>query len=85
MTPCMRLYAHLGTELRRAAPPGAHPHREWIDTYSSPEFQSLAALIESLLDRYTTGSPREHERYRRAMALELAFFEAAWQGVHDGN
>jgi thiaminase/transcriptional activator TenA len=84
MTPCVRLYAYLGTELGREPPGEGHPYREWVETYADEEFQALAALIESLLDRYSTGSPREREHYHRAMALEHAFFEAAWQATGEG-
>ncbi len=90
MTPCMRLYAHLGAALAQEAPAGGgaegeHPYREWIETYADEEFQALASLIESLLDRYTTGSPREREHYRRAMELEHGFFDAAWKGTGHGR
>jgi TENA/THI-4/PQQC family len=46
MTPCMRLYAVLGQQL---APASAHsnPYREWIDTYASADFESLAARLET--------------------------------------
>jgi thiaminase/transcriptional activator TenA len=75
MTPCMRLYAHLGQRLARHRTPD-HPYQEWIDTYAAPEFESLAATLESLLDRYASDSESVHGAYRRAMQLELAFFEA---------
>jgi thiaminase (transcriptional activator TenA) len=75
MTPCMRLYAFLGQRLRgpRAC---ETPYREWIDAYAAPEFEALAATLESLLDRYASDTEVVHATYRRAMQLELAFFEA---------
>lgn len=79
MAPCMRLYAHLGV----AIAPGATedtPYREWIHAYAGLAFQDLAATIERLLDRYSTGSPGEERAYQGAMQLELAFFDAAWSG-----
>ena len=48
---------------------------EWIRTYSSPDFEALATRLESLLDRYATDTDAVHISYRRAMTLEVAFFE----------
>jgi thiaminase/transcriptional activator TenA len=75
MTPCMRLYAHIGQSL--AAEPSAETYREWIDTYADPSFDALARTLEELLDRYATGTERSQQIYRRAMQLELDFFTAA--------
>ena len=77
MTPCMRLYAYLGKELAR----GDHsqnPYREWIDTYSSAEFEALAAELESLLDQLAEGTDRVSQAYRYAMRCELDFFSASF-------
>ncbi len=70
MTPCMRLYAHLGQSL-----PEQGPYAEWVRTYADPGFEALAASLEALLDRH--GVDDDAPTYRRAMELELAFFEAA--------
>lgn len=75
MTPCMRLYAHLGQSL--AATAGAGPYREWIDAYASPEFAELAVTLEALLDRYIRDPAAAATVYRRAMLLEVDFFDAA--------
>ncbi len=73
MTPCMRLYAHLGQSLVGAG----GPYQEWVDTYASPEFEDLAATLEGLLDRYVRDRASAGRAYRRAMQLEVAFFDAA--------
>jgi thiaminase/transcriptional activator TenA len=70
----MRLYAFLGQSLRSSAV-DTNPYAEWIRTYADPAFGALATHLESLLDRYATG-PRIPSLYRRAMQLELAFFDA---------
>ncbi|WP_409332960.1 TenA family protein [Trujillonella humicola] len=81
MTPCMRLYAHLGQSLAGAGDPAeAGPYAEWVTTYADPAFEALAATLEELLDRYAADSPAVARAYRRAMELEVAFFEAAWVG-----
>jgi thiaminase (transcriptional activator TenA) len=74
MTPCMRLYAFLGQSLASRAVE-ANPYAEWIRTYSDASFEALAVRLEDLLDQYASG-PRIDALYRRAMQLELAFFEA---------
>ena len=76
MTPCMRLYAHLGQSLAGTA---ATPYTEWITTYADPGFEDLAVTLERLLDA-AEDTPRLHAAYRRAMQLEVAFFDASWQG-----
>ncbi len=58
-----------------------HQYMEWIRTYSSPDFEALAARLEGLLDRYTTDTDIVHIAYRRAMTLEVAFFEAQSEGI----
>jgi thiaminase/transcriptional activator TenA len=76
MTPCMRLYAYLGQQLAAHAKPES-PYREWVETYSSAEFEALARRLEVLLDRYGGDHDRLAVLYRQAMELELRFFDAA--------
>jgi thiaminase/transcriptional activator TenA len=78
MTPCMRLYAHLGQQLQGGAD---DTYREWVDAYATPAFEELAATLEGLLDRYVSDPATAAPVYRRAMQLEVAFFEAAAGGV----
>jgi thiaminase/transcriptional activator TenA len=78
MTPCMRLYAYLGGSLNSAgAATEQNPYAEWVRTYAAAEFQALAARLEGLLDRYAENNATVRSVYRRAMSLELAFFDAA--------
>jgi thiaminase/transcriptional activator TenA len=77
MTPCMRLYAYVGQSLAESAT--SETYAEWINTYADPEFDSLAATLEHLLDAYSSDVDRERITYRRAMRLELDFFEAAFR------
>jgi thiaminase/transcriptional activator TenA len=86
MAPCMRLYAYLGQAL--ASQGGArdsNPYREWIETYSSAEFESLAQTLEDLLNRYAVDTQQVRAAYRRAMQLEVGFFGAAYQPVPPGD
>jgi hydroxymethylpyrimidine/phosphomethylpyrimidine kinase len=73
MTPCLRLYFYLGSELARGGIPG-HRYADWIRTYSSPEFGAQVARLEALLDRLAAATPAAGGAYRRAMQCELDFF-----------
>jgi thiaminase/transcriptional activator TenA len=75
MTPCVRLYAWIGQQLRPASPPG-NPYAEWIATYSHPQFEALAGRIEGLLDALAADAPAVRAAYRYAMQCELGFFQA---------
>ncbi len=77
-TPCMRLYAFLGSRLQPALQETS-PYAEWVRTYGSPEFEQLARTLEGLLDRYGGDPARLEALYRRAMELEYQFFDAAWR------
>jgi thiaminase/transcriptional activator TenA len=74
MTPCMRLYAWLGSTLDESA---AGQYAQWVQTYADPTFETLAARLERLLDEHADDTPAVRAAYRRAMRLELAFFHAA--------
>ena len=77
MTPCMRLYAFLGASLDADS---AGPYAEWVQTYADPDFKALAARLEKLLDEQGDDNSAVHDAYRRAMRLEVGFFDAAYAG-----
>ena len=83
MSPCMRLYAFLGQSLVAEGFDKDNAYAEWIETYSAPDFEALAATLEGLLDRYAEDGPAVRTAYRRAMNLELAFFEANAEGANE--
>lgn len=76
MTPCMRLYAYLGQQLAPNIKPD-NPFYEWVLAYSNEPFEALARRLEGLLDWYGGEHDRLAALYRRAMELELAFFDSA--------
>jgi len=81
MMPCMRLYSYLGQALKHKVNPES-PYREWVETYSTDDFESLAGKLEELFDEYTTekkSTGRAEIYYRTAMELELAFFQQAYE------
>lgn len=77
MSPCMRLYAYLGQQLAQGRIPD-HAYRDWITTYSSDEFEPLAAQLEALVNEYAEDSEQVQATYRYAMVCERDFFQAAW-------
>lgn len=77
MAPCMRLYLFLGQQLASGGIP-QHRYTNWIETYSSQEFQPLVEQLAALIDRYTQNMPVVAETYRYAMICERDFFQAAW-------
>ena len=81
MTPCMRLYAFLGQSLADEEVEEGNAYAEWIETYSAPDFEALASTLEGLLDRYAADTHAMRSAYRRAMNLELSFFEANADGT----
>ncbi|XP_059437500.1 bifunctional TH2 protein, mitochondrial isoform X2 [Corylus avellana] len=79
MTPCMRLYAFLGKELKALLDvhEGSHPYRKWIENYSS----ASAVQTEDLLDKLSVSLTGEEldiieKLYHQAMKLEIEFFSA---------
>ncbi len=81
MTPCMRLYTHLGRAMAEDGVDEDNPYRSWITTYADPEFAGLVERLETLLDAVADGpTGAVAARYRRAMSLELGFFDASFDG-----
>jgi len=75
MAPCMTLYHHVGTLLL----PNVHlnhPYKDWIESYSSPEFGQLCQSLEQMLDEVSTDTPAVRYAYQYAMQCEFDFFTA---------
>lgn len=79
MTPCMRLYAYLGQRLA-VDEHSENPYREWIETYSSEDFEALAVELEGLLDSFADDTAEVAAAYGYAMRCELDFFSASLAG-----
>lgn len=83
MTPCMRLYAFLGEEVRALLDPSEspHPYQKWIHNYSSEAFQAVTLQTEDLLEKLSVSLTGEEldtieKLYHQAMKLEIEFFLA---------
>ena len=69
--------------VRTDAAPDRFYLAEWIDLHTGPAFASLVGWLREELDRYGPELParRQHRvarHFRRAVALEVAFFDAAY-------
>ena len=80
MLPCLRLYAWLGQQLLPSLVDES-PWREWVDTYADPGFDALWRRLAPRVEAAGGASDELAAIHRRAMELELRFFEAAWGGV----
>ena len=76
MTPCMRLYSWIGKSLSNKVL--NNPYKEWIITYSDQSFDKLVKSLENLIDssKEAYDTNRASFLYKRAMELELEFFNA---------
>ncbi len=76
MTPCMRLYSWIGKALSNNTL--NNPYKEWIFTYSDESFDNLAKSLENFVDssREEYDMNQANYLYKRAMELELDFFNA---------
>ena len=76
MTPCLRLYSWLGKSLLSKI--SNNPYKEWILTYSDKKFGNLTKSLENLINEYNYSYDINQVNflYKRAMELELDFFNA---------
>ena len=76
MTPCMRLYSWIGKSLYEED--FDTKYKEWIITYSDESFEKLADSLENLIEnnKETYDLNQAKYLYKRAMELELDFFNA---------
>lgn len=59
--------------------PDRFVHAEWITLHDNPDFRDFVAFLRAELDRVGPGEEALcHDFFRRAVALERAFFDAAY-------
>jgi thiaminase/transcriptional activator TenA len=80
--PCQLGYAEIATALARKGR-GESRYKEWIETYSSPEFLAGAAQLARLLDQLTAGLPARELKPLESLFLtssryEYLFWEMSW-------
>ena len=76
MTPCMRLYSWIGKKLLSMG--FENTYKEWIITYANENFENLVKSLENLIDDFQDSYDivKANYLYKRAMELELDFFNA---------
>jgi len=76
MTPCMRLYSWIGKSLYEND--FDNKYKEWIITYSDVSFENLVNSLENLIETNKESYDINQAKYlyKRAMELELEFFNA---------
>ena len=77
ITPCMRLYLFLGTEILKSRTQ-ENKYSDWIEAYSSSKYIDLVNSVESLLNMHSNNLTQEKQKYKRAMNLEYDFFDQVW-------
>jgi len=85
LLPCQWGYWELGCEMaEQGGATESNPYRQWIETYSSPEFGELAGWLRGLVDSLAEGArPGDLGRMECAFLAssryELMFWEMAWR------
>ena len=85
LLPCMWDYCEIGLMLAQRGKPVHQPlYAEWIDMYSSAEFQALADWLRGLVDQLAKGASAEERAcmeaaYVTSTRYEYAFWEMAWR------
>jgi thiaminase/transcriptional activator TenA len=77
LTPCLRLYRHLGVSLAVDGVDPSNPYASWVRAYADPAFGELTDTLEQLLDAAAPSADAVRRQYQRAMRLELGFFDAS--------
>lgn len=84
LLPCACGYAEIGRRLASEGLPEDRFYRDWIDTYSSPEFQEIAdGLIANMNEHAADATVERRERWRRlyesSARYEYLFFDMSWK------
>jgi len=84
LLPCACGYVEIGKRLKSEGLPEDPFYREWIDTYSSPEFQGFADGLIGRMNEHAVDAPphrREqwHRLYESSARYEYLFFDMSWK------
>lgn len=83
--PCAWVYCEVGRHLLRHGPPhAAHPYRDWLMLYGSPEFAEVADWMRQVVDRFAkTASDIEKAQMEEVFLIssryEWMFWDMAWR------
>jgi len=84
LLPCACGYAEIGKRLKAKGLPEDRHYREWIDTYSSPEFQGFAEWLIGRMNEEAADAPAKrkedwHRLYESSARYEYLFFDMSWK------
>jgi thiaminase (transcriptional activator TenA) len=85
LLPCQWGYWELGLQLAENGGTAAdNPYRQWVVTYSSPEFGELASWLREVVDGMAEGAGKEERtrmerEYMASSRYELLFWDMAWR------
>lgn len=85
LLPCSWGYAWIGKQLEEAGLPDEERYAEWIQTYSSDEFQQSAEWLKNEMDRLAEGCTAEEQArlldlFLRSSHYELRFWDMCYHG-----
>jgi thiaminase/transcriptional activator TenA len=83
LLPCEAGYAEIAVMLKGRGLPSNSPYRDWIETYSSPQFLEFAGWVAARFDGFAENAPdcdiqRWYRLYLTSARFELLFFEMSW-------
>ena len=83
LLPCACGYAEIGKRLESEGLPGDRFYRDWIDTYSSPEFQEFADWLIGRMNEHAADAPAQRREqwqrlYESSARHEYLFFDMSW-------
>jgi thiaminase/transcriptional activator TenA len=84
LLPCACGYVEIGKRLASEGLPGDRFYRDWIETYSSPEFREFADWLIRRMNELAADAParrREqwHRLYESSARYEYLFFDMSWK------
>jgi thiaminase/transcriptional activator TenA len=84
LLPCACGYVEIGKRLKSQGLPDNPFYRDWIDTYSSAEFQEFADWLIERMNEIAGGAPPQrkehwHRLYESSARYEYLFFDMSWK------
>jgi thiaminase/transcriptional activator TenA len=84
LLPCACGYVEIGTRLKAEGLPQDRYYRDWIETYSSPEFREFADGLIGRMNEEAADAParrreRWHRLYESSARYEYLFFDMSWK------
>jgi thiaminase/transcriptional activator TenA len=81
--PCAWGYIEIGQRLKKKGLPNDKHYRQWIEMYSSDEYDKLVTHYKDMLDSYALSSSDDEKKrmettFNISSRLEYMFWEMAW-------